>query len=340
MAFTGSAMGIDACVVDRQLQEIADELAIGGEGENYPAAVMIKPAVHKFREFFDRYGLDEFLRLVERYYRAFESDLLKEIVVVLMGETINELLVRGDLTLQERHLDTLVTLSMRHVRRVLGRITEWVRQSPSGKIILYQNLRMGGLYPPMERELQDLLAARGYPAWEVDLNRLGLEHMSSDAIVDAVRGIRQSEAFNRAAIVLTRFKISSAPDPADSAHPEDFNSYESQEPKLVALYALGNLSIGKNGSSRLEHPIIMLDASKNALSLAQKAVKLPLMRFSNALDLMTMPFFYHHLYWVSSYGLNNLADLLPAGSPRRSPGKFYPLFAQKVAKALSEDADK
>jgi hypothetical protein len=71
-----------------------------------------------------------------------------------------------------------------------------------------------------------------------------------------------------------RFKISSAPDPADSSHPEDFNSYESQEHKLVALYALANLSIVKGQQSRLDHPIIMLDASKNALSLAQKAVKL------------------------------------------------------------------
>ncbi len=106
---------------------------------------------------------------------------------------------------------------------------------------------------------------------------------------------------------------------------------------MVALYALANLSIVKGEQSRIDHPIIMLDASKNALSLAQKAVKTPLMQFSNALDLMAMPFIYHHLYWIAAYGLNNLEDLLPASSPRRQAGKFYDLFARKVAEVLKKE---
>ena len=323
--------------IDRQIREIAHELTLGGEDENYPAAVMIVPTVLKLKEFLDRHGLHEFLHLVDHYYQTFDSALLKEIVVVLMSEAINEPLVKGALKLDQRHVDTLVTISMRHIIRVLTNITEWVRKSPKGKIILYQNLRMGGLYPPMERDLQGLLAANGYPVYEVDLDRLALEGMSSREIVDLVQPIRKSEEFQRAAILLTRFKISSAPDPADSSHPEDFNSYASQENKLVALYALANLTIAKGEQSRLEHPIIMLDASKNALSLAQKAVKIPLMQFSNALDLMSMPFFYHHLYWIAAYGLNNLEDLLPAGSPHRRAGKFYQLFARKVAEVLTEE---
>jgi hypothetical protein len=260
--------------IDHQIQGIVHQLALGGEGENYPAAVMMVPTVLILKEFLHGHGLDEFLKLIDHYYHAFDSVLLKEIMVVLMSETINEPLVNGELMLKEPHLETLVTVSMRHIRRVVANMMEWVRQSPKGKIILFQNLRMGGLYPPMERELQNLLLAKGYPVYEVDINRLGLEDMSPSGIVEKTHAVSKSEAFLRAAIVLARFKISSAPDPADSSHPEDFNSYESQEHKLVALYALANLSIVKGQQSRLEHPIIMLDASKNALSLAQKAVKL------------------------------------------------------------------
>jgi hypothetical protein len=62
-----------------------------------------------------------------------------------------------------------------------------------------------------------------------------------------------------------------------------------------------------------------------------------MMQFSNALDLMAMPFFYHHLYWIASYGLNNLEDLLPASSPDRRAGKFYHLFARKVSDVLLKD---
>ncbi|MCF8128185.1 MAG: hypothetical protein K9N10_06700 [Deltaproteobacteria bacterium] len=325
--------------IDHQIQGIAHQLAAGGEGENYPAAVMIVPTALKLKEFLHSCGLDAFLQLVDHYYQTFDSALLKEIVVILMSEAINEPLVKRELTIQEHHLDILVTISMRHIRRVLGNIMAWVEQSPKGKIILYQNLRMGGLYPPMEHDLKNLLAARGCPVFEVDLNTLAPEDMDSREIVHTTKPIRKSEEFNRAAIVVTRFKISSAPDPADSSHPEDFNSYASQENKLVALYALANLSIVKGEQSRLEHPIIMLDASKNALSLAQKTVKTPLMQFSNALDLMAMPFIYHHLYWIAAYGLNNLEDLLPASSPDRHPGKFYHLFARKVAEVLTKEAE-
>ena len=324
--------------IDRRIRGIAHQLSIGGEGENYPAAVMIMPTVLQFKEFLESHGLEEFLRMIDHYYHAFDSVLLKEIVVVLMSETINKPLVKGELALRERHMETLVAISLRHIRRVLTNAMEWVRQSPGKKIILYQNLRVGGLYPPMEGELKGLLAAHGYPVYEVDLNRLALDGMSPRLIADAARTVRKSGEFRRAAIVLVRFKISSAPDPADSDHPADFNSYASQENKLLALYGLAGLSIIEGGQSRLEHPIIMLDASKNALSLAQKAVKIPLMRFVNALDLMGMPFFYHHLYWIGAYGLDNLEALLPAGSPGRRAGQLYPLFARKVAEALSEDA--
>ena len=324
--------------MDRQIQGVAHQLALGGEGKNYPAAVMIVPTVVKLKEFLDRYGLDEFLQVVDYYYHAFDSDLLKEVGVVLMSETINKPLVKGELTLRESHMETLVTISLRHIRRDLANTMAWVRQSPGGKIILYQNLRMGGLYPPMERELQSLLAVYGYPVYEVDLNLLALDGMSPRAIADAAQAVRKSEEFRRAAIVLARFKISSAPAPADSDHPADFNSYASQENKLLALYGLADLSIAKGEQSRLEHPIIMLDASKNALSLAQKAVKIPLMQFFNALDLMEIPFFYHHLYWIAAYGLDNLEELLPASSSDRPAGKFYHLFARKVAEALSGDA--
>jgi len=325
--------------IDRQILGIAHQLAAGGEGENYSAAVMIVPTVLKLKEFLHSRGLDAFMQLVDHYHRNFDSALLKEIVVILMSETINEPLIKRELIIEEHHLDTLVMISMRHIRRVLGNIMAWVEQSPKGKIILYQNLRMGGLYPPMEHDLKNLFAARGCPVLEVDLNDLAPKDMDSREIVDTIQPVRKSEEFNRAAVVLTRFKISSAPDPADSSHPEDFNSYASQENKLVALYALANLSITKDEQSRLEHPIIMLDASKNALSLAQKAVRTPLMQFSNALDLMAMPFIYHHLYWIAAYGLNNLEDLLPASSPDRHPGKFYHLFARKVAEALKKETE-
>ena len=53
---------------------------------------------------------------------------------------------------------------------------------------------------------------------------------------------------------------------------------------------------------------------------------------------MDMPFFRHHLYWIGAYGLDNLETLLPAGSSGGSEGKYYPLFATKVAEALRNDA--
>ena len=62
-------------------------------------------------------------------------------------------------------METLVAISLRHIRRVLTNLLEWVRQSAGKKIILYQNLRVGGLYPPMEGELKRLLAD-GYPVYE------------------------------------------------------------------------------------------------------------------------------------------------------------------------------
>ena len=49
--------------VDRQIRGIARELSMGGEGENYPAAVMIMPAVVEFKKFLESRGLDAFLRL-------------------------------------------------------------------------------------------------------------------------------------------------------------------------------------------------------------------------------------------------------------------------------------
>jgi len=69
--------------IDLQIMGIAHQLAAGGEGENYPAAVMIVPTVLKLKEFLNRYGLDEFMRLIDHYYRTFDSILLKEIVVIL-----------------------------------------------------------------------------------------------------------------------------------------------------------------------------------------------------------------------------------------------------------------
>jgi len=310
-----------------------------GSGENYEVSCMVAPVVAKMRRFLVRRGLDEFLGLIERLFFGCPDPVLKEIVLVMMSEAGNDLLARREFLLREAHCPFFAKITLRPIKRVISRIIEEIRSSAAGQVIVYQNLRMGGLYPPMEREMRELLAAKGYPVLEIELESRLSSCSSIDEIYMRMRQLREGEDFKLAKIILTRFKVSSAPNPEDSQHPEDYVSAASQRDKFVALYALADVRFDQAGNASQQIPILMIDASKNRLSLAQEQVECSCIQVFNALDLMTLPFYHHHLYWLCAYGMDNVGDLLPAGRPGFEGGALYRSFALEVVRLLQTDAD-
>lgn len=310
-----------------------------GSEQNYEVSRMMVPVAGKLRRFLITQGLNEFLKLIEQHYVNCRNPALKEIVIALMSEAANDLLTRKEVMLHEANCPFFVKISLHHIKRALFRTIAEVRSSPSGQVILYQNLRLGGLYPPMEKGMKELLSEKGYPVLEIALDdELSLTH-TPDEIYTRMQQKRKDDDFKRAKIILTRFKVSSAPNPEDSMHPEDYRSLASQRDKFVALYALADVKVDKEGNISQKIPILMIDASKNRLSLAQEQVQCTCIQVFNALDLMTLPFFYHHLYWLSAYGMDNLEDLLPASGPGFEGGALYQTFATEVARLLDNDND-
>ena len=264
---------------------------------------------------------------------------MKEIVVALMSESANELLTRREIILSEANCPFFAKISLRHIKQALSRIVVEIRSSPTGRVIVYQNLRMGGLYPPMEKGMKALLGAKGYPVLEIALEDELSSTLSSGEIYTRMQQTRKRDDFKRARIILTRFKVSSAPNPEDSEHPENYRSLASQRDKFIALYALADVKFNKVGNVSQQLPILMIDASKNWLSLAQEQVQCSCIQVFNALNLMTIPFYYHHLYWLSAYGMDNMEDLLPAAGPGFEDGALYQSFAIEVVRLLENDND-
>jgi len=325
--------------IEGDIESMETLLMEKGLEQNYEVSRMMVPVVGKLRRFLITQGLNEFLNLIERNYVDCRDPVLKEIVVALMSEAANDLLARKEAILREANCPFFAKISLPHIKRAIFRTIAEARSSPSGQVILYQNLRLGGLYPPMEKGMKKLLSEKGYPVLEIALDDELLLPQTPDEIYTRMQKKRKEDDFIRAKIILTRFKVSSAPNPEDSMHPEDYRPLASQRDKFIALYALADVKVDKEGNISQRIPVLMIDASKNRLSLAQEQIQCSCIQVFNALNLMTMPFFYHHLYWLSAYGMDNLEDILPASGPGFEGGVLYQTFATEVARLLENDDD-
>ena len=325
--------------IEDDIRRMETLLGEKGSEQNYEVARMIVPVAAKLRRFLISRGMDEFLNIIEQCYFNYRDPVLKEIVIALMSESANDPLTRKEVIMSEANCPFFAKITLRHFKRVISRIVAETRSTPAGRVIVYQNLRMGGLYPPMEKGMKELLATKGYPVFEIALEDEMPSTPSVDEIYTRMQHMRKGDDFKRAKIILTRFKVSSAPNPEDSEHPEDYRSLASQRDKFVALYALADVKFDKARNVSQQLPILMIDASKNWLSLAQEQVQCSCIQAFNALDLMAVPFYYHHLYWLSAYGMDNVEDLLPASGPGFEDGALYQSFANEAVRMLENDTD-
>lgn len=265
----------------------------------------------KLDEFLQSRGFDVFMNSMQRYYSYYADPKMKRFISGMMNLAIysvyadpdTELLQGLTVDMLKPYLDFFVDIALAPTKRTLSHIiNSAIRRSPSGKIIMYQNKRLGAIYPIMEQDMRDLLASKGFPVFEIDLDNVNLKE------------IRTNPEFKKARIILARFKVSSLGGKMITA--------ESQRRKFEALRILGGD----------EMPIIMVDYSVREISEAQIAVKesFPEIEMFNADIFYPAGGNYYDL-------LDNMDLLLPAGTPDGQNGELYDEFGRKMAKALSED---
>lgn len=306
-------------------------------GAGYPeAARMLTPLIVELDSFIGSKGLDGLFETMLLIYRAHDNPEVKEVIVGLVSDALQRGRLKGIFTIKEAHVDYFVEISLRHVGRTLCEIFRLSDNVRSGKTIVYQNLRMGGMYPPMERPIKELLASKGYGVFEIYFDKDGVDKMNKPEILDYATEIKGSAEFKSAKIILTRFKVSSAPEPKDSLHPLDFIPLDSQLNKFAALEALAYGGFSPPQQNDQEIPVLMIDASKNLFSLAQLHAALPFITPFNAVDFMKFLFCHRYFYWLSNYGFNNIEDLLPASSESGRNGRFYGLYAEKIKEAVGK----
>lgn len=298
-------------------RQLAAIIETGERSRYFEASRMIMPLVVELDNIIGSGGLDAFFALTQNMYRLCNNDAARETAVALMSEALFKGRLKGKFHIEERHVDLFVSISLRQVLRALDFILEAADQSSSRKVVIWQNLRMGGMYPPMEKRMCAFIESLGYKVFELDPEKAKVDE----------------ENFMQARIILARFKVSSAPEAYDSAHPDDYIAYEQQKNKVWFLQAVAF----KNGAQRL--PVVMIDGSKKKFSLAQEYAAQPFIIPFNAIDFMEMDFCYQHLYWLSGYGFNNIGELLPASAPGRPDGIYYQMFAEKITDAVIREVE-
>lgn len=280
------------------------------------------------KSFFEEQGFDIFIKTMEYYYRRYSDPRMKRFI---SGE-INIILLYFDMGIRgqtltkemlEPYLDFIVDISLAPAKRVLNyMITKAINQSPSGKVMMYQNLRLGGIYPIMEKDMCDLLASKGFPVFEINLQDISvdgrkMEEMEDYEIEAYMDKLKTNPEFIKARIILVRFKVSSLG--------EDYIGAESQRGKFKALATLSNKDI----------PIVMVDGSAREISLAQQAVMKAFPEFK--IEMFNADPVHLGEYSVYFDVPDNIDILLPAATPSGTKGSLYDTFARRMAMTLASD---
>lgn len=207
-------------------------------------------------------GINAFMEVIKYNYDKYPEEIMQRFISGLMNVVISkryrdfEGQWRG-LTkdMLQPHLDFITDIALKPAKRALAyTIDVALTHSSLGKVIMYQNKRLGAVYPIMEKDMQELLRKRGFGVFEVELDNI--ENKTNDEAVEYINTIMQKSEFSKSRIILVRFRIPST---------ITYTGLESQKEKLNILGILSNLS----GA-----PIVMVDGSaRNQISTAQQVVR-------------------------------------------------------------------
>jgi len=280
----------------------------------------------RLKSFQKRYGLEPFLNVISKNYHIFDDARMRDVVLVHMGYVFGDLIreKKLDLSAQGKFLPFFAEISVRPSEKALFHILTRAMHNPTGKVIYFQNLRLGGMTPAMEGGMKLLLEGHGYSVFEV-----GAEDLESEAEPGEVaKKIVQRKGYPEAKVILVRLKVSSSPHPGDSDHPEDFQAISPT--KIRVLEALSR-------QTEQAIPVVMADAGTRRTTAAQDRVA----RFFPAVELLNVNDFGNNEndLDLQNFGFDNLEDLLPPGAVGTEPGCLFKDFSVAQAKALAADHD-
>ncbi|MDO8663009.1 MAG: hypothetical protein Q7K98_07325 [Candidatus Omnitrophota bacterium] len=270
-------------------------------------------------------GIDAFMEVIKYNYNVYPDEIMQRFISGLMNVILS--MRYRDLAGQwhgltkdmlQPHLDFITDIALKPAKRALAyTIDVALTHSPSGKVIMYQNKRLGAVYPIMEKDMQELLREKGFGVFEVDLDNI--ENKTNDEVVEYINTIMQKSEFSKSRIILVRFKIPST---------ITYTGLESQKEKLNTLDILSNLS---------RAPIVMVDGSaRNQVSTAQQVVRKS--DQGQKIDMFNADISYPYQYFNFD-APDNIDMLLPAISSDDKNGELYDEFAKRMASRLAKDAD-
>jgi len=270
-------------------------------------------------------GINAFMEVIKYNYDKYPEEIMQRFISGLMNAVLAKRYrdLEGQwhgLTKEilEPYLDFITDIALKPAKRALAHIIDVaLTHSPSGKVIMYQNKRLGAVYPIMEKDMQELLREKGFGVFEVDLDNI--ENKTNDEAVKYVNTIMQKPEFPKSRIILVRFKIPST---------ITYAGLEPQKQKLNNLNILSNLT----GA-----PIVMVDGSaRNQISAAQQVVRESVQ--GQKMNMFNADISYPYGYFDFD-APDNIDMLLPAVSSVDKNGELYDEFARRMVSRLAKDGD-
>lgn len=270
-------------------------------------------------------GIDAFMEVIKYNYDKYPEEIMQRFISGLMNEVLSKQYrdLEGHwhgLTkdMLYPYLDFITDIALKPAKRALDYTIDLaLTRSVSGKVIMYQNKRLGAVYPIMEKDMQELLREKGFGVSEVDLDNI--ENKTNVEVVKYINTIMQKSEFSKSRIILVRFKIPST---------ISYTGLESQKEKLNTLNILSNLS---------RAPIVMVDGSAhNQISTAQQAVR----EFDQGqkINMFNADISYPYQYFNFD-APDNIDMLLPAISSDDKNGELYDEFVKRMTSRLAKDGD-
>ncbi|MBF0570184.1 MAG: hypothetical protein HQL18_05380, partial [Candidatus Omnitrophica bacterium] len=275
--------------------------------------------IQKLLERMKDVGEDGIVQMMSEQLARFDSPRMKEVIAILTRKVLQHYSqVQRDVHAKRDQVDFYVSGHVRQSERALDYVLRRVESHPQHKVIMFQNLRLGGMTPPMTPELMAFLEKKGFPVMVVEESLLEQDRPMEEIVND----IRADQRFAGAKIILFRFKK-----PSGSVYAQE----DSLEKKLNIIDRLSFSPAGRL-------PVVMVDPSCQwsiGNALQEVGEKFPYFELLNPSEINYDKFI--EGLQPEYYGVDDVDELLPADHYSAAAGELYPVFADKMTERLISD---